>query len=72
MNVFTRFPAHRSVEEGTENRPCELGVWKRCFATLPTDFGKSLTSQLYSRLERLTLSLEKQAIMTESQRNYSP
>ena len=61
MNVFTRLPAHRSIEKGTEDLPCELGVWKRCFATLPTDFGKSLTSQLYSRLERLTLSLEKQA-----------
>ena len=29
--MFTRFPAHRSAEEGTaENLPCELGAWKIC------------------------------------------
>ena len=29
--MFTRFPTHRSAEEGTEDFPCELGVWKKCF-----------------------------------------
>ena len=29
--MFTRFPAHGSAEEGTEDLPCELGAWKRCF-----------------------------------------
>ena len=32
--MFTRFPAHRSAEEGTEDLPCELGAWKRCFCNL--------------------------------------
>ena len=27
--MFTRFPAHRSVEEGTEDLPCELGARKK-------------------------------------------
>ena len=27
--MFTRFPAHRSADEGTaENLPCELSAWK--------------------------------------------
>jgi len=30
----TRFLAHRSAEEGTEDLPCELGAWKRCFCDL--------------------------------------
>ena len=29
--MFTRFPAHRSPQEGTEDLPCELGVWKKMF-----------------------------------------
>ena len=29
--IITRFPAHRSAEEGTEDLPCELGAWKRYF-----------------------------------------
>ena len=28
--MFTRFPAHRSAEEGTEDLPCELGARKKC------------------------------------------
>ena len=27
--MFTRFPAHRSAEEETEDQPCELSVWKK-------------------------------------------
>ena len=34
--MFTRFPAHGSAEEGTEDLPCELGAWKRCFCN-PAD-----------------------------------
>ena len=37
MNVFMRFPAHRSVEEGTEDLPCKLGVWKRMMFCNPAD-----------------------------------
>ena len=29
--MFTRFPAHRSPQEGIEDLPCELGVWKKMF-----------------------------------------
>ena len=29
--MFTRFPVHRSSQEGTEDLPCELGVWKKMF-----------------------------------------
>ena len=29
--MFTRFPAHRSSQEGTEDLPSELGVWKKMF-----------------------------------------
>ena len=55
---------NRSIEEGTEDLPYELGAWKRIgdvFTILSTDSGKSVISQLYSCLERLTFSLEKQA-----------
>ena len=29
--MFTRFPAHESVEEGTEDLPCEFGAWRKMF-----------------------------------------
>ena len=29
--MFTRFPAHRSPEEGTQDLPCELDARKKCF-----------------------------------------
>ena len=29
--MFTRFPAHGSADEGTEDLPCELGAWKKMF-----------------------------------------
>ena len=38
--MFTRFPAHRIAEEGTEDLPCELGTWTRCFCNL-TDWLRS-------------------------------
>ena len=34
--MFTRFPAHRSAKEGTEDLPCELGARKKCFCN-PAD-----------------------------------
>ena len=34
--MLTRFPAHRSAEEGTEDLPCELGARKKCFCS-PAD-----------------------------------
>ena len=37
--MFTRFSAHGSAEEGTEDLPCELGATKNFFAVLPTGFG---------------------------------
>ena len=37
--MFTRFPAHRSAEEGTEDLPCEPACGKDVFVILPTVFG---------------------------------
>ena len=67
--MFTRFPAHRSAQEGTEALLCELGVWKKMFlqscqwnSVLP-DNKVAITEQsqegvIYAFQSRLTLSLD--------------
>ena len=64
--MFTRFPTHRSAEEGTEDFPCELGVWKKfflpfcCLALVLHDNKVATTEQsqegvIYTLQSRLTL-----------------
>ena len=58
--VFMRFPAHRSVEERTEDLPCALWTWRMEKMFLQSCWYWYFI-QLYSCLETPTLSLEKQA-----------
>ena len=65
--MFTRFPTHRNAQEGTEDLPCELGVWKKmflqsCQSVLP-DNKVAITEQshegvIYALQSRLSLSLD--------------
>ena len=65
--MITRFPAHRSAEEGTKNPPCERGARKKMFlqscrpASVSPENKVAITEQsqeglIYALQSRLTLS----------------
>ena len=60
--MFTRFIAHRSAEEGTEDLPRELGARKKCFCN-PADRLRSCLitkwQQQISRKKKSRLTLSK-------------
>ena len=71
--MFTRFPAHRSPEEGTQDLPCELGARKNVFTFASSPLSESLEQATYSSVDighvDIRIYIEPPLVHIDGQRN---